>query len=219
LRWFTIVRLTRALGIGAVALTLVACAATTAPKSTTHAAAQAPSKVAQAATLLAQKRPALPGPSATTTQALAPYVGHPVSAFARKNGWPARVPDPSLVGEPLGGAAGSTVMLYYPRQDLWFGAFPDGGHPVEWVDTTGSNYSRSPAKYGAGSETPLLTNVVIFGNHGVAQSRWSSTTTTRGSQGSVVMWSEGATTYALLSRTLDPDQLLAVASTMVIVKP
>jgi hypothetical protein len=132
-------------------------------------------------------------------------------------------PDPKVPIDPE--ATGFQVVAEYDAAAFTYRAYT-GGEKFVWTPSSEASYSATLVRYPAAAGTPRFTKVTVRGQKGVALTRgeWAPVGAGAAPAGitdteSEVSWVEGGIFYRLASATMDPDQLLAIAGTMVPVKP
>jgi outer membrane lipoprotein-sorting protein len=199
--------------------------------------------VTTAKALIAEKRAALTGsvqqeeladprvksqlkPSETLAEFMKPR--------ATETGKTLMVPDPNVVGGPskavmMGLAPNANIHRFqasaaYPDPAFTYFAFSDP--TFMWSPSSDASYSATLVRYPARPGQPRFTRVTVRGAKGIALTRGDWASVAKGAApagitaiGSEVNWVEDGIYYQLGSNTLDPDQLLAIANTMVPVKP
>jgi hypothetical protein len=164
-----------------------------------------------------------------------------LAAAAKATGRTLRLPAPSVVGTPavavdysragVGRPARFGLAAMYPDRALLFTARLVSEDPAGGLraPSTEASYSATLVRHTAATPGVRWTRITVRGNPGIAFTRGAESemtetpaTVRRGAPGvepSFVEWEEDGVRYTLMSYQLDPDQLLAIAGTMVAVKP
>ena len=200
-------------------------------QNSSETAIPAPTNLVTAKLLLQEKRaaftPGQPGNAVGGTgfnYAVGTKMDTP-SSTAHKFAVPLRFPNPALVGAPSYMLASQTKSGAHHASaaysSLTWAAISARGKVYDFASRvqTGSAGSNSLHRYSPGDSTGFATLVSVRGNLGVATTRYSvSGQKSSMAAPSRVEWVEGGVHYEIYSN-LDPDQLLAIAGTMVLVKP